>query len=154
MTDLFESILVAVDTTDSSLDAARAASELAQAHGSSLAFVHVVNEDLARELAHAMGRPETAVLADLEANGRHYLAEARRLAAALGVSASEVLRPGRPSVEVLAEAHARHATLLVLGKASIPPLHPHAGGRVLERILDAAELPVLVVPREGRPALP
>jgi len=150
MTELFQRILVGIDSTESSLAAAKLAIELAREHGSTLVLVHVVNEELARELSHALGRPEDEVLRDLEANGRRYLNEARRLASASGVPAQDVLRRGTPSVELLAEARARQATLLVLGKTSVPPLRLRVRGRVLQRILDAAELPVLVVRQPER----
>jgi nucleotide-binding universal stress UspA family protein len=146
MIDLFRHILVAIDSTESSLIAAKLASELAHEHGSALTLVHVVNEELARQLSHVLGRPEAEVRQELEANGRRYLREALRLAAASGVAAEEVQRRGTPSVELMSEARIRHATLLVIGKANDSTLHPHILGRVFQRVLDAAEIPVLVVP--------
>jgi nucleotide-binding universal stress UspA family protein len=146
MIDLFRHILVAIESTQTSLDAAKVATELAHEHGSALTFVHVVNEELARQLAHVLGRSEVEVHQELEANGRRYLREARRLAAAKGVAAEDVQHRGTPSVELMDEARARLATLLVIGKANDSTLHPHILGRVFQRILDAAEIPVLVVP--------
>lgn len=145
MTRLFQRILVGVDSTESSMAAGKLAVELASEHKADLTLVYVVNDDLARELSLALGQPEEQVRRDLESNGRRYLGEIGRLAAEAGVAAEQVVRRGSPPIELLAEASARGATLLVMGKTSAPPIRLRVRGRVLQRVLESAEVPVLVV---------
>ncbi|MHB1413966.1 MAG: universal stress protein [Chloroflexota bacterium] len=145
MNELFRCIVVGIDSTESSLAAGRLAIDLAHEHRSKLVLVYVLNEELAHDLSRALGRSEAEMRHDLEANGRRYLDEVTRLATARGVRAEQIICRGRPHAELLAEAHHHQATLLVVGRASAPPVRVHVRGRVLQRILDSADIPVLVV---------
>lgn len=145
MGEIFERILVGVSGTESSRAAVEMAARLARLHRAQIVLVSVVDTGLSSEIARALGRSESDVLADMEANSRKYLRDAEIVARRLGVSTEAVLRRGTPYLEIADEAEVRRADLVVLGSTHVEGPHRLAIGRVLERVIEHVDCPVLVV---------
>lgn len=150
MSEIFDRILVALSGTESSQAAAALAFRLAQFHGAHVVVVNVVDTGLAQEIARVLGRPENEVLAEMEATSRSYLHHGELLARRAGVSAETVVRRGVPHLEIIAQAEASQADLVVLGSTHLEGPRRLAIGRVVERVMEHADRPVLVVPRRAQ----
>lgn len=149
-------ILVPIDFSDASAAALRYARALAQAFGSALHLLHVVQdpyvqpwaaEALGVSLAGVLERWEQDALANLE----RLLPPAER--GALSVTCAT--RVGHPFVEILGYAADTHADLIVMGTHGRGPVAHMLLGSVTERVIRRAPCPVLTVrpapPAERRP---
>jgi nucleotide-binding universal stress UspA family protein len=145
MTDIFRRILVAVSGTPTAEAAAKLAIRLAAAHGAALRLVHVVDADLAVEIARVTQRPKDELLAQMTTTGQHALRHVERMAQQDGQMAETKLRSGVPAAELLAEANDWPADLIVLGSTSRHGPRRLAIGRVIDPVLENADCPVLVV---------
>lgn len=137
-------ILVAVHDSPAAFRAAEVAVDYAHLLGASLRAVTVQDPE-------ALGRHPGAI--DPAALARHTglaasaaLAHVAALAAAEGVEVSFARRSGRVAAEILAEARAVGASLVVVALVDRPGhLTPYIGGHTL-RVLEFSSVPVLVVP--------
>ncbi len=139
-----ETVLVGVNDSPAGFAAAEAAIEHARRIGATLRAVAVVEHDGAAGRAEA----EAALLHGHEQACSATLAHVARRAADAGVEADVALRHGRIAAEILAEAAACAASLIVLGRMDrpghvIPAIGSHALG-----VIEFAHVPVLVVPGE------
>jgi nucleotide-binding universal stress UspA family protein len=140
-------IVVAVDGSDTAQEALRWAVALAEALGAEVVAVHAVGllEDL-----HDPGVPEHAWRAGLrdvvETTWCAPLAKAR-------CPHRVELRDGHPVDVVLGAVDDEHAVLLVVGSRGVGTNPAMALGSTSLRVLQAARVPVLVVPdaRDGAP---
>mgnify|MGYP005866016711 CR=1 FL=1 len=145
MSDIFNKMLVAMSGTESSEAAAELGIKLAKAHQAQLSLVYVVDTGLVAEMARLMGRPEEQLMADMESNGLAVLRRGEHLAKQSGIHALSVLRRGSPPLEIVAEAASRRADLILLGSTYLVGPHPPSLGRVVERVIEHSDCPVLVV---------
>jgi nucleotide-binding universal stress UspA family protein len=144
-------ILLGVSDSPAGLAAARAALELAVTCGASVRAVHVLSDGeidaalvAASAEARAAGGAGTAErrLHSADAVLRHVLVRADEA----GVVAEAVQRWGEPAEHLLAEARRWRADLVVIGRGEAPsPTHRPLGAEAL-RVLEFADVPVLVVP--------
>jgi nucleotide-binding universal stress UspA family protein len=136
-------ILVAVDDSPAAFDAAEVAIALAAAQGCQLAAVTVLQN-------HALDERISA--GSMSVGGRRMLAgnatlrHVQQHAEAAGVAVDAVQVSGAPATEVLAEARRWGADLVVVARASQPGVGMPYVGVEAQRILEFAEVPVLVVP--------
>jgi len=140
-------IVVAVDGSDTAQEALRWAVALAEALGAEVVAVHAVGllEDL-----HDPGVPEHAWRAGL----RHVVETTWCAPLAKARCPHRVeLRDGHPVDVVLGAADDEHAALLVVGSRGVGTNPAMALGSTSLRVLQAARVPVLVVPdaRDGAP---
>lgn len=144
---VFYKILIAVDDSPAALAAGRAAVHLAARTGARVRFVHVTDDgELVRALTR-MGRDSELATRRSKAAAallRHVSAEAERA----DVQAEATILEGDPAALVLAEASNWDADLIVIGRSDIRGLgrHPFVG-TVTRKVLELAEIPVMVVPR-------
>lgn len=138
-----ERIVVAVDDSPAALRAVDAAISLAAATGAALTAVTVLQD-------HALDERISAASAPV--GGRRILAanavlrHVQQLADAAGVLVDTVQVSGAPAAEVLAETRRSNADLIVVARASHRAVGiPHVGSEAL-RIMEFADVPVLVVP--------
>ncbi|WP_296666395.1 universal stress protein [Demequina sp.] len=135
-------VLVGVHDSAASAAAAAAAIEHARSSGAALRAVAVVEHDgipngSDREAALLHGREQACSAA---------LADVARRATAAGVEAEVSLRRGRVAAEILAEAAACHASVIVMGRMDRPGhVIPAIGSHTLG-VVEFAHVPVLVVP--------
>jgi nucleotide-binding universal stress UspA family protein len=138
-------IVVAVDGSDTAQEALRWAVALAEALGAEVVAVHAVG---LLEALHDPGMPEHAWRAGLrdvvETTWCAPLAKAR-------CPHRVELRDGHPVDVVLGAADDEHAVLLAMGSRGVGANPAMALGSTSLRVLQAARVPVLVVPdpREG-----
>ncbi|BBX67858.1 hypothetical protein MPSYJ_13190 [Mycolicibacterium psychrotolerans] len=144
---VFDKILVAVDDSPAALAAGHAAVHLAARTGARLRFVHVTGDgELVRALRR-MGRDSELSTRRSKAAAAlmaHVGAEAERA----DVIAETTVLEGDPAALVLAEATNWDADLIVMGRPDLrgPGHHPFVG-TVTRKVLELAEIPVMVVPR-------
>jgi nucleotide-binding universal stress UspA family protein len=154
---MYKKILVPLDGSATADAGLAAAIKLAQALGSRLRLVHVVEE-----LGHVSGYEQFGAHADdlmkrIDENGKQLLRERAATVKAAGVEADTALfnKFGNHLAETVAEAaRTWKADLIVVGT------HGRRGvGRVLmgsgaEQIIRQAPVPVLVIRSDGPPAVP
>jgi nucleotide-binding universal stress UspA family protein len=141
-----EKILVPVDGSRYSLNAVCLAARLARVHGSELRIFHVIDEALLDQLARFSEKKKEAVREELRNTARAFLSDMRCEAHREIVTASElIIREGVPHEIILEEAASWGADLIVLGKLGRRGVSHILLGSVAERVIDFAEIPVLVV---------
>ena len=150
MSDIFQCIVVALSGTESSQAAAGLALRIARLHDARVVMVNVVDTGLAEEIARLMGRPEEQVLSEMELSGRNILRHGEVMARQEGIAVETVVRRGTPYLEIVTEAEERGADLVVLGSTHAAGLRRLAIGRVVERVIEHSDCPVLVVRRRAR----
>ena len=139
MSDL---ILVAVSDSPAAFLAAEAAIAHARAIGAAVRAMTVIPE------GDPTVRPAEvqADAAELARSADAALAHVVLLAEAAGVEVSSVRRTGRIAAEILAEARAAQARLIVMARVDRPGhAIPSVGSHTL-RVLEFSTVPVLVVP--------
>jgi len=131
----FSKILVATDGSEVSLKAARMAVALAARYGAELLVAHVVDDEV----------DEKETRQALSENARKYVTEIERLAQQSSVAIRAVVEHGTPHEAILKLADREKADLLVMGKTGRRGLRRALAGSVTRRVIDLAEIPVLVV---------
>jgi nucleotide-binding universal stress UspA family protein len=145
---MFKRIVAGISGTPTAEAAARCALRLAAEQDALLRLVFVVDADLATEIARVMERPREEVLAEMTSTGQRILHHAERIAQQEGRTVETRLRQGVPAAELLAEARAWPADLIVLGSTSRHGPRRLAIGHVIEPVIENADCPVLVVRHE------
>lgn len=141
----FQQILVPIDGSETSLNAARLAIRVAQTHQANLCFLYVVDTRSTAEIARFSGRADEDLQAEFKIQGQRYLNYALNLAAAAGQTAAVTLRIGIPQQEITAEARERGVDLIVIGRVGQRGPRRVMIGSVAERVIEYAPCPVLVV---------
>ena len=141
-------ILVLVDGTDSSYNAANAAIELARSLGAKLTAMAVVDTDTLRQLLSVkilvdaeMGEFER----ELQESSRRQLAEVCQRALDRKVLVEEVLLTGNTETIVPREVAEREVDLIALGGFQSSKVTRDLLARQRQQIIDRARCPVLVV---------
>jgi nucleotide-binding universal stress UspA family protein len=136
---VFRSILVAVDGSAPSLQAAAIAADLVVAGGGTLCFVHVQDEaiDNASDDPGVGGRQHEEGAVVLEQAAAH--------AGERGVTAATELVAGNIVHEILRIAEERAADLIVTGTNARHGLAKLMLGSVAEGVLHGAHVPVMIV---------
>ncbi|NGP04517.1 universal stress protein [Rhodococcus sp. 14C212] len=147
MTDsVFDKILVAVDDSPAALAAVRSAIDLASRTGARIRFVHVIsNGELVRALSR-MGRDSELATRRSKAAAsllRHVGAQAERA----GVRAEATSLNGDPAALLLEETSEWGGDLIVIGRSDVRGAGRPYVGTVTRKVLELAEVPVLIVPR-------
>ena len=141
-------ILVLVDGTESSFNAADRAIDLARALGAKLTALAVVDTETLRQLLNVkilvdaeMGEFEK----ELEQSARRQLAEVRERALDQKVVIEEVLITGSVETVVPKEVQDREVDLIALGGFQSTKITRDLVARQRQQIIDRATCPVLVV---------
>jgi nucleotide-binding universal stress UspA family protein len=134
-------ILVAVDETEASREAARLAVEYARRLGARLTFLHVL-PPYSSEDAPEFEAFERAC----EARAAQLLEEARQLTGAPRLHADTQVRHGDPVEVLCAAARAEDVDLVMVGTRERGPLARALLGSVATRLVSQCPKPVLVVP--------
>lgn len=147
-------ILCPVDFTDYSRRALDHARVIARWYGASVTALHVLEVP---DIGVAPGVPGLQPPAPSPADRERVLAALRQFAGtepASGAPGEVLLREGHPVREILAQAAAMHADLLVLGTHGRSGFERLLLGSVAEKVLRRADCPVLTVPRRLSDAAP
>ena len=142
-------VLAWIDGTDSADRACRFAVSIAKAAGARLTAVAVVDtETLASLLKQKFLVPDEMqdFEQELTASSEKYLRNAQESAKKEGVKVDVVLLRGTCHSAVLAEQKKRSADLIVMGTFSAEEIRRDLTARGRQLLLDAAPVPVIVVP--------
>lgn len=138
---LFKKILVPVDNSKYSIDAARMAISLAQLHHSQLILLHVVDTRALETMARYGKESKEALLVKAEESGWKVLYSLEEEAVSSHVRVALTLEEGTPQRVILDVAEKYQVDLIVLGK------HRKTGSRkeiVTPTVIENAECPVLI----------
>lgn len=145
-------ILIAVDATETALDAAKYGIAIARTYGAELHAVYVVNESLLEELLRAkvfVEAEEVDLEVDLEEDGKRYLSYVGKLARDKDVNVTTELLKGIVHREIVDKATQIGATLIIIGEIGEPLSRKDAFYDEGEMILRRAGCPVLIVKGES-----
>jgi nucleotide-binding universal stress UspA family protein len=143
---LFSKILVALDGSEYSLKALDLAVDLAKKYQSQLVLVHVVIRQI-----YAINPPEagilaeTAIVRELEAEGKAILAKGEETVKAQGLPVQTRLRQGVPAEELLRTAADEKVDLMVLGSRGLSQVKAFLLGSVSDKVSHHAKCPTLIV---------
>ena len=138
-------ILVPVDGSEASLAAHRLALTTARAFGAEVILLYVVDASALDEIVRLSGRERPHLIREMEESGRKLLLSLSQAAQKQGVAARADIQTGMPDEVILDEAIREQAGLIVMGKIGRKRHRRSLLGSVTERILEASDLPVLVV---------
>jgi nucleotide-binding universal stress UspA family protein len=141
----FRKILVPIDGSAASLEAHRLAMDLGAHYKAEVILLYVVDSSVMAELSRLSGQEQPRLLHDMEESGRRMLTDLSRQAQQRGVRETLDLRTGMPDEIILSEAERLQVDLIVMGKIGRKGHRRSLLGSVTERVLEAADLPVLVV---------
>lgn len=133
-------LLVCVDGSRASLEAARVGIDLAAGWHSEVRAVYVV------ETSEVDGAPDPALVASLRESGRAILARIAGIGAAKGVKVVQELLEGEPFDAILGDARTWRADMIVMGRTGRTGPGRALLGSAAERVLEFTERPVLIVP--------
>lgn len=133
-------LLVCVDGSRASLEAARVGIELAAGWHSEVRAVYVV------ETSENDGAPDPALVARLRESGRAILSRIAGIGAAKGVKVVQELLEGEPFDAILGDARTWQADMIVMGRTGRTGPGRALLGSAAERVLEFTERPVLIVP--------
>jgi len=144
-------ILVAIDFSEAAREAFRWARRLARDRDAQLEALHVVDVHDLVEIAGAAGIPETQLRQKIAAERRvrldAFLDDLEREGG--GGSADRAIVWGTPFEEIVREAIAREAVLIVMGtRGRSADLERALFGSTAEKVLRSAPCPVLCVPAD------
>ena len=143
---MFSRILVGLDGSEYSLKALEFAVDLAKKYSSQLVLVHVVMRQI-----YAINPPEagilagTAIVRELEAEGKAILAKGEETVKAQGLPVEARLRQGVPAEELLRAAADEKADLIVLGSRGLSQVKAFLLGSVSDKVSHHAKCPTLIV---------
>lgn len=133
-------LLVCVDGSRASLEAARLAIDLARRWKSQLRFVYVV------ERAELDGVTDPDVATRLRDSGKSILARITGMAEAQGVTSEQAMLEGVPFDIILDDARGWRADVIIMGRTGRTGPGRALLGSEAERVLEFSDRPVLIVP--------
>lgn len=138
---MFKNILVLVDGSDFSLNAAKVGSSMADKYSGKLTLLHVVGKSFSKTTM-----PDLELeIAGLRAEGSGILTNALK---AIGKSQNEVelvLSWGNPLDVILEEVEDKSYDLIVMGSRGLGTIRGLLMGSVSERVSKSVKCPVLIV---------
>jgi Universal stress protein UspA and related nucleotide-binding proteins len=133
-------LLVCVDGSRASLEAARVGIDLAKRWNSQLRAVYVV------ETAELDGSPDVDLAARLRESGRAILSRITDMGIEKGVKVVQALLEGIPFDVILDDARAWQADVIIMGRTGRTGPGRALLGSEAERVLEFTDRPVLIVP--------
>lgn len=140
--NLFKKILVPVDNSRHSINAARIAIQIAQTHESQLIFLHVVDVRAIETMARYGSESKESLLARSEESGWKLLYSLEEEAVEKRVRVALTLEEGTPQHVILDAAEKYQVDLIAIGK------HRKTGSQkdvVVPSLIENSECPILVV---------
>lgn len=143
---MFSKIIVGLDGSEYSFKALDFAIDIAKKYQSQLILVHVVVRQI-----YAINPPEagilagTAIVRELEAEGKAILANGENSVKAHGLPVEIRLRQGVPAEEILRVAADEKVDLVVLGSRGLSQVKAFLLGSVSDKVSHHAKCPTLIV---------
>jgi nucleotide-binding universal stress UspA family protein len=142
---LFNRILVPVDSSRYSRDAARLAAKIANFHGSELKLFHVLDVLLVDKLKRFSEKNRESIREELRYDAHRFLRDMEYEIRKENVTLEVVIDEGVPHEAILKEACSWSADLIIMGKLGRRGISHILLGSVTERVIEFSEIPVLVV---------
>ncbi len=136
-------LLVPVDGSEHSRNAAEQAVRVAEPHGAEIVFLHVVDPQVAADLEES--DLDGGALDRLRAQGQAFLHDVARLAEEHGLAHREELAEGDPAAVICDVAAREDADVIVVGKLGRRGARRILMGSITRRLIESGERPVLVV---------
>ncbi len=143
--DPFAHVFVATDFSLSAACAVARAGSLPLAPGAEITVVHVLSDDTPQKILMAAEKLARRQLSEATKTIR----EALRALGRRRVTVSSAIHRGQGYVEIVRQARAVGADLVVLGRHGLRPVRDMFIGSTAERVIRAGDLPVLVVSRRS-----
>ncbi len=142
---LIGKILVPIDGSAASRAAHRLALDLAGTYRAEMILLYVVDAPALEDYCRLSGQDRSRLLEEMRDCGQKLLASLSREARERQVGVAVDILAGLPDEIILQEAERHGAHLIVMGKIGHPGHRRGLLGSVTERVLEASDLPVLVV---------
>ena len=143
-------LLLCVDGSATSIQAAHVAVELAGDLGGEVRAIYVVEDHVVARALEASGGTEGSTEARRGQAGHSVLGHVEELGRSRGVSVATILRGGDPLEEILDEVRACTPQLIVIGRTGRRgPASPLLGS-LAAQVLELADCPVIVTPPGDR----
>ena len=141
----FTKVLIPIDGSRYSMEAAKYGIKLAQAYGMDVLAFYVIDETAVESMAHLSEKPEDELRHELQREGENCLRYLTELAADAGVNLETLIREGTPHQEIVSLVNQKGIDLIVIGKVGQRGPRRIIIGSVTERVIENAPCPVLVV---------
>lgn len=141
---MYNRIVIPVDGSDQAKQAARRGIELARVFGATVDVLYVIEQEALRLRRTADEKTQ------LQERAEAALTEIEELASELGHPVTTKLSEGKPAVRINEYAAERDAELIVIGRQGRTGIGRRLLGGVTEQVLSGGDIPVFVVPDEGR----
>ncbi len=143
---MYKKILVPLDGSEPSLDAARQAVGIAAALGSQVTFIHVLPTlgsyiNLPRLYA---SESYNQLIKEFNAQGEVILDEAMKKVDLQGITVDTKLESGDPAMKIIEVSKEGHYDLIVIGNRGLSGAKEVLLGSVSSRVADHAPCPVLI----------
>jgi nucleotide-binding universal stress UspA family protein len=138
-------IVSAVDGSETSLRAAEAAIALAARSDAELVFVHVLDDELLRDLAAVTNDNGGDARLRLQHNADQILGDLAERAASQGVSCKGRMESGDPPRVIDELARELGADVILVGKVGRRGVRRWLVGSVTRRLIESTHIPVLVL---------
>ena len=142
---LLQRVVCAVDGSETSLRAADTAIALAAASKAELVFVHVLDDELIRDVANVMEDDGIEARQRLQRGAEELLRHVVELAAREEVAAQSRLATGDPPHAIDEAARELGADVIVVGKVGRRGVRKWLIGSVTRRLVESTHIPVLVI---------
>jgi len=146
--DFLTKILLVIDGSESSQNAAIFAVRLAQSTGAKIVAVYIIDTatmDYLLQMRIFITEEREELEATLEQKGKRYLSLVKEKAEQRGVEISTCIAKGRQSKAILHMARSSNVSAIVLGGWNNELQQKDVSSIERQLILDAAECPVLVI---------
>ena len=141
----FSRILVPIDGSDASINAAHVAVRMAAVHSLPIIAVYVIDDKSVDEMVSMSGESVENVRRQLESKGRRYLDHVASIAKRFGVQCTRVVRRGIPHAQIADIVRDRGIDLVVLGRAQPQSARRAFIGSTTEHVIDYVPCSVMVV---------
>lgn len=144
----FNKVLIPIDGSSYSMQAAEYGIRLAKAYGMEVLAFYVIDEASVESLVHLSNEEPHMLRQNLRREGEnclHYLSE---LAAREGVKLETMIRTGTPHQAIVTVGKEEGVDLIIIGKVGQRGPRRILIGSVTERVIESARCPVLVVRQE------
>ena len=142
---MYKRILIATDGSDKSMKAAEEGMELAKALGAQVIALNVINEVVIASAVRQLGSDRKEVEERLKVAGEKAVDNIKAMGAKMGVNVDAIVTIGAPANTVIDMAGAEQADLIIMGSQRESGATKLLIGRVVQKVLYWATIPVLVV---------
>jgi nucleotide-binding universal stress UspA family protein len=141
--DVVKKILIPTDGSDYSIHAAEYGISIAKEHGAQITVVYVLDEVVIDRFTKVTERED--IERELKADGQHHINYILSLAEKEGITTHSLIAKGRPFEQIVHLANGLNMDLIVMGTYGRRGADRILLGSVVERVIEYAHCPVLVV---------